>query len=51
MIKKELNEPEIAIIILNWNNKDDTIKCLDSLRNLNYNNYEVIVIDNQYFVK
>ncbi len=45
-MKKGLNEPKISIIILNWNNKDDTIKCLDSLRYLNYNNYEIIVIDN-----
>lgn len=35
-----------SIILLNWNGKEDTIKCLESLKTLNYPNYETIVVDN-----
>lgn len=38
--------PKVAIIILNWNGKNDTLNCLKSLANLNYPNYDVIVVDN-----
>ena len=37
--------PKVDIILLNWNQKKDTIDCLESLRNLNYTNYEIIVVD------
>ncbi len=36
----------VSIIILNWNNWGDTITCLDSLKNLDYPNYEIVVVDN-----
>ena len=39
-------KPNIAIIILNWNGWEDTIECLESLYQINYHNYEVIVVDN-----
>ena len=39
-------EPRVSIIILNWNGLDDTIECLESLKKITYNNYEVIVVDN-----
>lgn len=39
-------EPKISIIILNWNGWKDTIECLESLYKINYNNYNVIVVDN-----
>jgi GT2 family glycosyltransferase len=38
--------PEVAIIVLNWNNYEDTAKCLEKLENITYNNYRVIVVDN-----
>ena len=38
-------EPVIIIIILNWNGKKDTLECLQSLRDLEYSNYELVVID------
>lgn len=38
--------PLVSVIILNWNGKDLTRKCLDSIKlNTSYPNYEVIVID------
>jgi len=38
--------PKVFIIILNWNGWPDTMECLDSLNMLNYDNFEVILIDN-----
>jgi GT2 family glycosyltransferase len=38
--------PKVRIIILNWNNLDDTLLCLESLYQSKYPSYEVIVIDN-----
>jgi glycosyltransferase involved in cell wall biosynthesis len=38
--------PKISIVIINWNDWKDTIECLESLYQITYPNYEVIVIDN-----
>lgn len=38
--------PKIAIILVNYNGKSDTIECLSSLEKLSYSNYEIIIIDN-----
>jgi len=38
--------PSVDIIILNWNGFTDTLKCLQSLRKLNYPTYRVMVVDN-----
>ena len=40
------SNPLISIIILNWNGWEDTIECLESVYQLNYPNYNVIVLDN-----
>jgi hypothetical protein len=40
------NSPLVSIIILNWNSSEDTIRCLESLKNISYLNYEVFVLDN-----
>jgi GT2 family glycosyltransferase len=37
---------KVYIIILNWNGKEDTIECLNSVLRMNYPNYEVVVVDN-----
>lgn len=36
----------VAIVILNWNGWEDTVECLESLYQINYPNYEVILVDN-----
>jgi hypothetical protein len=36
----------VAIIILNWNGLSDTIGCLESLKEITYPDYTVIVVDN-----
>jgi GT2 family glycosyltransferase len=38
--------PKVSIVILNWNGWKDTIKCLESLYQITYQNYDVIVVDN-----
>ncbi len=38
--------PKVAIIILNWNGWADTLECLGSLNRLDYDNFEIILIDN-----
>ena len=38
--------PSVSIILLNWNGWEDTVECLESLYQIKYPNYNVIVIDN-----
>ena len=35
-----------GIIVVNWNNTQDTIRCIESLQKLDYPNYEIILVDN-----
>jgi GT2 family glycosyltransferase len=39
-------DAQVAIVVLNWNGRPDTLACLDSLRHLAYGNVDVIVVDN-----
>lgn len=41
-----IERPAVSIIILNWNNARDTIYCLSSVEQLDYSNYEILVVDN-----
>lgn len=38
--------PKVVIVILNWNGWRDTIECLESVYQISYPNYDVIVLDN-----
>jgi GT2 family glycosyltransferase len=38
--------PKVIIITLNWNGWHDTIECLESLNQIDYEDYEVILVDN-----
>jgi len=38
--------PKITVIILNWNGWKDTIECLESLFQITYEEYNVIIVDN-----
>lgn len=38
--------PSVAVVILNWNGKRDTLECLDSVLRMDYPAFEVIVVDN-----
>lgn len=39
-------QPRVIIVILNWNGKQDTAECLDSLSQITYQNYAIVVVDN-----
>lgn len=41
-----LFQPKVAIVIVNWNGKKDTLECLESVRRIEYPCPEVIVVDN-----
>lgn len=38
--------PNVCIVILNWNNYEDTSQCLESLEKCTYNSLDVLVVDN-----
>jgi GT2 family glycosyltransferase len=40
------DKPHISVIILNWNGWQDTIECLESVFKLDYETFNVILIDN-----
>jgi len=38
--------PSVGIVVLTWQNYEDTVECLASLREVDYPNYDVVVVDN-----
>ncbi|HXH14064.1 MAG TPA: glycosyltransferase family 2 protein [Alphaproteobacteria bacterium] len=38
--------PRVAVIVLNWNGWRDTVECLESLQQIRYPDYQIIVVDN-----
>ena len=41
-----MHYPKVSVILVNWNGKNDTIECLESVHKIDYPQYEVIVVDN-----
>ena len=41
-----MSAPKVSIIIVNYNGKELLQKCLDSLLKINYDNFEIILVDN-----
>ena len=39
-----MNSPSVKVIVLNWNGKDLTLECLESLKKVSYSNYTIIII-------
>ena len=39
-------DPNVSIIIVNWNGWKESIECLESIYQINYPNYNVILVDN-----
>ena len=39
-------DPLVSVIIVNYNGKNFLEKCLDSLKLINYDNFEILVVDN-----
>lgn len=42
----QTSQPRIATIVLNWNRKDDTLRCLASLQRSDYPLNDIYVVDN-----
>lgn len=40
------NEIKVAIIVLNWNGFLDTCDCVDSVLDVDYLNYQILIVDN-----
>ena len=40
------DQPLVYIIVLNYNGREDACECLDSIKNLDYNNFKTLVSDN-----
>jgi GT2 family glycosyltransferase len=40
------SQPEVFIIVLNWNGWRDTVECLESLQQLHYSSFRMVVVDN-----
>jgi GT2 family glycosyltransferase len=38
--------PKVGIVILNWNGKEDTAECINSLAAITYPNYTITIVDN-----
>ncbi len=41
-----MNDPKVALIIINYNGKPHLEECINSIKNQSYQNYKLIVIDN-----
>jgi len=41
-----MHYPKIYIIVLNWNGRNDSLACIESVRHIDYPNFEVVVVDN-----
>lgn len=40
------HQPKVFAIVLNWNNPGDTITCISQLKQSNYTNLSILVVDN-----
>lgn len=44
---KDKKNPKIVIILLNYNNYNDTFNCVESLKKIKYSNFSIIIVDNK----
>lgn len=42
----QTRSPRVVVVVLNWNGREDTLECLASVSQINYPNYEVVIVDN-----
>jgi GT2 family glycosyltransferase len=46
-VKREAaGSPRVYVVLVNWNGAEDTVECLDSLLDLDYPNFRIVVCDN-----
>jgi len=43
---KKSKQALIYIILLNYNGYEDTVECISSLESIDYDNYEIVIVDN-----
>lgn len=41
-----ISAPLVAVVLINWNNYQDTLECIDSIQKSTYKNIYIIVVDN-----
>lgn len=41
-----IKKPSVYIVLLNYNTYEDTIECIKSLKNIDYPNYNIVIVDN-----
>ena len=41
-----MRRDKVILIVLNWNKPLDTIECVDSCRRIDYDNFEIVIVDN-----
>ncbi len=46
MNSTDISDPKVYLIVLNWNDKEISKKCLSSIEKVSYSNYEVLIVDN-----
>lgn len=44
--KSDNKQPSVCAIVLNWNAYDDTTECIESLKKIEYDNINTIIVDN-----
>ncbi len=43
---EDMKCPKVVIVVLNWNGWENTLECIQSLKNVHFDNFQVIVVDN-----
>jgi hypothetical protein len=46
IVSRPVSVPKIIVVVLNWNGRQDTLDCLESLKGVDYPNWNVLVVDN-----
>ena len=46
MNSTDISNPKVHLIVLNWNDKEISKKCLSSIEKVSYSNYKVLIVDN-----
>ena len=41
-----MTEPYVGIVLVNYRGAEDTIECIDSLNEMEYQNFFIVVVDN-----
>lgn len=41
-----MNEPRVYVIVLNWNNYEDSKRCVESVQQATYPNLKIVIVDN-----